>query len=358
MSRPAFPYDAAGPEHLWASAFPADAVVDPQGPVKFRLTKASRIASCGSCFAERIAVALQRYGMSYLVREPGPRGITRELAARYGYAPYSARYGNVYSSLQLSQLFERALGTFVPQELPWRDGAGGYRDPFRPRIQPDGFENAAQLEAERDAHLAAVRSLLEDVDVLIVTLGLVDVWCSRADGAAFPRCPGAGIGEFDDRKYEHRRLSVDDNVAELERAIALLRRVNPSARVLLSVSPVHLAATIGEPHIGRASTYAKAVLRVAVETVVRRHEHVDYVASYELATLPQPGEGAYAPDRRHVTDRTAERVVRSFFQNFFGFDADELAAGECENALATTRECDEDELLRLFAGNAVISPPG
>ncbi|HWT04347.1 MAG TPA: GSCFA domain-containing protein, partial [Xanthomonadales bacterium] len=105
--------------------------VDPQGPVKFGLAPSAKIASAGSCFAQRLAVRLQGMGLDYAVAERGGE-------------PYSARYGDVYTSRQLVQLLERALGRFDPLERAW-SAPGGYVDPFRPNVAAGTFASVAEL---------------------------------------------------------------------------------------------------------------------------------------------------------------------------------------------------------------------
>ncbi|MFX4975079.1 hypothetical protein ABTB64_19810, partial [Acinetobacter baumannii] len=81
------------------------------------------------------------------------------------YGVYSARYGNLYTAAQLLQTALRAYGRFVPEEDIWQLPDGGFADPFRPAIQPGGFASEAELRADREQHLAAVRHMFETLDV-------------------------------------------------------------------------------------------------------------------------------------------------------------------------------------------------
>ena len=298
-----FPYARLPKEQLWKRAVadcPADQL-DPQGSAKFRFDRAARIASAGSCFAQRIATRLRDQGYAYFVTEPG--------------GAYSARYGDVYTTLQLAQLAQRATGAFVPAEPAWTKD-GRFHDPFRPREPHDGFASVEELEAARATHLAAVRRLLVESDVFVFTLGLTETWCSRADGSAFPLCPGAGIGTFDDERYSFRNLGVDENVAALEEFLRLAWSLNPKLRVILTVSPVPLVATIEPHHVVQSSVYSKSVLRVAAETIRNRYEQVEYFASYEMIATPFAGIAGFKDDRREVRDDAVDRVMRSFFAAF------------------------------------------
>jgi hypothetical protein len=346
-----FPYDGIGPRQRWDRAV-AQAELDdfdPQGAVRFSFDRSTRFASAGSCFAQRIASSLRASPYRYVQAEPGPVWLDSQQRAAYGYAPLSARYGNVYTSLQLLQLLRRACGTFVPEDDAWALGEA-FADPFRPRIQPGGFESVELLRRDRAFHLAAVKRMFTELDVFVFTLGLTECWCARADGAAFPVCPGRGLGRFDPDRYELRNLDVADNVRYLTEFLRELRVVNPSAKVIFSVSPVAIAATMDAPHVLRASVYSKSVLRAAVETVVRQDPGTDYFASFELFSYAPCAVGLLEPDGRHVSPAGVERVMRMFYRHFLNAELPEPreAAPGRDPLAAEVTPCDEDTLLGLL----------
>ncbi len=349
MSDGRFPYDDLPPAQVWSEAFGRKRATDPQGAVRFALSRDTSIGSAGSCFAIRLAERLRAYGMNYYTAEPGPARLSPDLQVAYGYRPLSARYGNVYTFLQLEQLLARACGRFVPDVAAWRAADGTYVDPFRPHVQPTGFDSIGELEADRAAHLRAVRDMFAAIDTFVFTAGAIAVWCDKETGAAFPRPPGRSIGEFEAGRYELRELDVAENVAAFSSFLTELVGLNPNVRVILSVSPVHQIATTTHAHIGRASTYAKATLRVAAETIVRSSPRVDYFASYEIATLPREGPGAYLPDLRSVSNELVDDVMRSFFANYFALDVDDLHHAALPRTAFDVPPCDEAQVMLSIA---------
>jgi hypothetical protein len=352
-----FPYDGIAPYQDWRRAVadvPDRRTIVPQGPAKFTLAREARVASAGSCFAARVGERLRAVGLNYLVVEAGAE-------------PLSARYGDIYTALQLAQLLDRALGRFEPVERAWLTPSGALIDPFRPRAAPDGYATLEALEADRRAHLDAVRRMFLDLDVFIFTLGLTEVWTDVRDGAAFPSCPGRGRGYFDPDRYAWRNLGVAETSEQLERFLATLHEINPAAKVLFTVSPVHNAATMQPTHVVRASLECKATLKIAAETVARRHAFADYYASYDLVMQNVGGEPFFAADGRHVTDATADVVTRGFITHYFGENDGRYGAmpppeparaaarsGERATSLAFDRECDEDVLLELIHASEAV----
>ncbi|MDP9106518.1 MAG: GSCFA domain-containing protein [Candidatus Eremiobacteraeota bacterium] len=348
-----FPYDAIAAEQRWDRAVtdtPLDEL-DPQGATRFTFDRSTKFASAGSCFAQRVADSLRASPYRYLQAEPGPAWLDERQRTAYNYAPLPARYGNVYTSLQLLQLLRRACGTFVPDEDAWALDDGGFADPFRPRIQPGGFETVELLRRDRTFHLAAVQRMFRELDAFVFTLGLTECWTARSDGAVFPACPGRGIGRFDDARYEFRNLGVAENVEALTDFLRELRAINPSAKVIFSVSPVAVAATLDAPHVVRASVYSKSVLRAAAETVVRNDPATEYFASFELFSYGRAAASWFEPDGRHVTAAGIERVMRMFYRHFLNADVPpprDAASSAPRAPSAEVTPCDEDLLLGLL----------
>lgn len=288
--------------------------VDPVEPTALKLDKRTRVVTAGSCFAQHIARSLKANGYNYHVTEKAHALLDADTAAAFNYGTFSARYGNIYTSRQLDQLFDRAFGGFTPVDSVWEQG-GTYVDPFRPRIQPGGFASVEALTASRDVHFAAVRRALRELDVFVFTLGLTECWASRVDGAVFPLCPGTAGGVFDDDKYRFVNLTVDEVVADMTSFLGKLRRVNARSKVLLTVSPVPLVATATEGHVLNATTYSKAVLRVAAERL-RALPNVFYFPSFEIITGSFSRGRYYAPDAREVEEAGVKHVMSLFLKHF------------------------------------------
>lgn len=294
--------------------------IDPHLGSRHRIASTDRVASAGSCFAQRLTNALQDAGYNYLVTEPGPHFLSAEQKRRLGYGVYSARYGNIYSAGQLLQLFQRAYGSFATVEPLWRTPSGAYVDPFRLGIQRAGFVSEAECLADRATHLAAVRKMFETLDVLVFTLGLTEAWRSRIDGAVFSACPGSPLGgSFDPAVHEFHNFGVAEVVEHLDLFVHALAAVNPAARLVLTVSPVPLLATFEQRHVLQSTVYSKSVLRVAAEEIVRRYAHASYFASYEIVVGCGDAVGNFLEDRRTVSEAAVDHVLSCFHRQYTGF---------------------------------------
>ncbi len=301
------------------------------------------IATIGSCFAQHIARALRSLRYPVLDTEPAPRALTAESRQRFGFEVYSARYGNVYTARQMLQLFDRATGAFVPSDHAW-PLHGGFVDPFRPAIEPGGFDSVEAVAAEREGHLARVNELFSRAGVWVMTLGLTEAWVADADDAVFPLAPGVAGGTYDPARYRWVTFSFADVVADLEGFFGRVRSRNPAARFIVTVSPVPLAATASGQHVVVATMASKATLRAACAYVAGLFDFVDYFPAFEIIAGAQARGAYFAADARTVTATGAARVIEAFVQAYGLPAAEPLEAPAadvnvdvaCEEALLST----------------------
>ena len=351
-----FPYYSVPREARWGKVVAGHAPqdIDPHVNSRLHIGRTDKIASAGSCFAQRISEALQSSGYTYFVTEEGPPFLSAERKRELGYRVYSARYGNIYTVLQLLQLFRRAFGRFAPEEPVWQLADGKYVDPFRPSVQPGGFQSEEECLADRSSHLASVRRMFEEVDVFAFTLGLTESWISTIDGAVFPSCPGSALGGLHDpARHAFHNFSVSEVTGQLSSFVTELQAVNPKAQIILTVSPVPLLATYEPRHVLQATVYSKSVLRVACEEAVRQHSHVHYFGSYEIVTATGDSKSYFLDDRRAVSDTAVAHVIACFHRQFTGASAEERAAyvGAASAPVPTLTQpmCDEDLVMAALA---------
>ncbi len=324
----------------------ASADVDPVPEPPFRIEPNSRVVTAGSCFAQHVARHLRGLGLACFETEPAHPLLSAALAEAFGYGVYSARYGNIYTARQLLQLWRRATAAFVPAEDVWEGEGGRWFDPFRPTIQPDGFSSTREYHADRQQHFAAVRRAFSEMDVFVFTLGLTECWAARADGAVYPLCPGVAAGRFDAERHMLLNFTVDEVVADLRAFIEEVREINPRMKVILTVSPVSMAATASRQHVLMATTYSKAVLRVAAEQVSGLPD-VYYFPAYEIVSAA--GREYLADDRRSILEDGVRRVMSLFLRHVVDVAAVEPQEIVCDDFLQDGRAiidtlCDERRL--------------
>lgn len=313
------PYSRIKGYQLWRKGLAAVAAgkVDPVVRSNLKITRDSKVATAGSCFAQHISRTLSNNGFTYYVPEDGrDQSLSSDQLAPLNYGVFSARYGNIYTSKQLIQIFDRAYGKFSPLDSAWQRKDGRFVDPFRPLVAPDGYKELSEVKAAQDEHFHYVREMFEKLDVFVFTLGLTEAWRRKEDGAVFPLAPGVEAGLMDPMKYEFVNFETHDVTSDLECFIERLGEVNPRARIIFTVSPVPLVATYEDRHVLTSTTYSKAALRAAADYIVRRYPSCEYFPSYEIITGSYSRSSYFEEDLRGVRDEGVGHVMRLFMQHY------------------------------------------
>jgi len=317
------PYMGLSSYHFWKSepGIKNPHNFDPVVTAPFRISPEDRIVTAGSCFAQHVAKYLSQTGYNHHITEPAHPIFSDEIVRHYNYGMFSARYGNIYTTRQLKQLFLRAYDEFVPLDDYWLGTNGNYVDPFRPQIQPGGFASVEELREDREQHLFAVRKAMEELDVFVFTLGLTESWQNNQDGSIYPLAPGVAGGAFEETVYSFKNFSLSETETDLLFCLEFLKQKNPDCRILLTVSPVPLNATYEPRHVFVSTTISKAILRLAAERMTQIVPDCGYFPSYEIITSPHVRARYFAEDCRQVTLEGVEHVMGVFLKHFGTGDA-------------------------------------
>jgi hypothetical protein len=288
---------------------------DPVTSTRFMIGKDEKVATAGSCFAQHISNRLAKIGFNYFVPEDGAQ-LVDDQRKRLNYGVFSARFGNLYTTRQLLQLFQECFDGRTAAEATWQTADGRWVDALRPQITPGGYPTEAEVRSARAIHLTAVRRMFTECDIFVFTLGLTESWRSRADGTVYPVAPGVAGGSFDPARHEFVNFNVMEVMADLDEFLQRLKAINSQVKVVLTVSPVPLIATYEPRNVLVSTTYSKSVLRVAAEMAYRQYDWVEYFPSYEIITGNYNNSAYYEADYRGINTIGVDHAMRCFLTHY------------------------------------------
>lgn len=278
---------------------------------RWKLSPKARVFTAGSCFAQHIGRALKAAKIDVIDAETLPENLSNRLKNQYGYALFSARFGNIYTTRQMLQLMREAANEFTPA-LPIWESEHRYFDAQRPTVEPKGLDTPDQVRQHRQAHLSRVNIALLQTNVFIFTFGLTETWEHVETGTIYPTAPGTLAGHFDPKLFRFKNLSALDCYRDF-RAIRLrMKEMNPDCKFIITVSPVPLTATASGQHVEVATAASKASLRAACAMLVDEFEDVDYFPSYEIITSANARGIYFKPNKRSVTKKGVEAAMGMF----------------------------------------------
>jgi len=305
------PYKGVDQDKFWRSGVVEKHFYDYRLPPLGINLNNLKIATAGSCFAQHISRHLKTKSVEVLDLEPKPDWMDMSEQVKYGFGLYSCRYGNIYTVRQLLQLLQESQGERLPKDIIWSK-EGRFFDALRPSVTPNGHANSDEILLSRKYHLEKVRTLWEKLNVFVFTLGLTESWESIEDGTIYPTAPGTVAGVFDPNRYRFKNFSYPEIYEDLSLFYNGLRKLNPSAKVLLTVSPVPLTATASNKHILVANSHSKSILRAVAGQFSIDFKDVFYFPSYELITSPASRSVFYNPDLRTVNSFGVDYVMSNF----------------------------------------------
>ncbi len=168
-----------------------------------------------------------------------------------------------------------------------------------------------------DERKRMVRETLQRTDVLVLTLGLSEVWYDKKTGE--PLWRALTKRHYDPERHVFRVETLADTKRHLEKIEDIRRRHLPSLKIVYTVSPVRLTATFRPIAAIPANSVSKAILRAALDEFLRDHadlvnRELFYFPSYEI--VHDFFRHPFEEDHPHVANFVAAQVVQAFARNF------------------------------------------
>lgn len=348
------PYSDLPSKAFWKQAVASKSMFDITDlwQPKFDINKNHKVSTFGSCFAQHIGRSLKSRGFNWFITEKGPEHCSPDLLKAYNYGIFTARTGNIYTTSLLKQWCEWALGKrSVPEEYWLKDGR--YIDPFRPRIETEGFLSLDEMRRSQQETINCFRKSIVESNILVFTMGLTESWLNKLQGFEYPMCPGTVGGQFSESSHGFYNQDFAKVRENLLKSLELMKEVNPNLNVILTVSPVPLTATNSGKHVAVATMASKSILRAVAEDVSSANEFVDYFPSYEIINSPIFKGCFFEPNQRNVNPYGVNFVMDNFFKSIqTGAKSEvEVVPPSEENWFIENDEHCEEAVLASFGGN-------
>lgn len=286
---------------------------DVQHIPKFKISSSDKIMTIGSCFARNIERALKQMNMNVLSSfVPGMLGADNIVNK------YTSR--SILSDLQLAlsgrpltdEDFMRTI--YVNSQGLARNlafgGAGSAKG--------DALEEVLSTSRKFFEHLGNLR----EVDVAIVTFGLVETWYDQKNDIYLNIAPSPAEVKADPGRFAVHVLSYEEIRSDMIEIFKLItEKGKPGVKILATVSPVPLHATFRAQDCLQANMYSKSVQRAALEEALARFDNVHYFPSYEMVALAAPSIAWVDDDFRHVRPETVDRIMRKVITAYVGAEA-------------------------------------
>jgi hypothetical protein len=274
---------------------------------KFALSADDVFFCVGSCFARVVEFQLLYRGIR--VTSLALRGEPAE-------TPHSVNgmISKFTTASMLNEMHWSLAGVPFPDEALVADADPElYRD-LQLAQQP--FAVPLERARARRREVTAYFARLREATVVIVTLGLVEVWYDRLTGLHLNSAPTVDMVHRYPERFVVQTSEYAENRERLEEICDLLtEHGRPGLRLVVTTSPVPLHRTFAERDVLVANGYSKAVLRAVAGDVARARPNVEYFPAYELVTVSDRATAFFA-DQLHVSSAMQNLVGETFFEAF------------------------------------------
>lgn len=255
-----------------------------------QITHQSRLMSVGSCFSEHIGVRLSSAKFSVTMN---PHGI-------------------LFNPISIADSLTQIIDNYHFSES----------DIFFHNEKWQSFYHHGRFaKANKNDCLTAINSsihsahrTLQSLDFLLVTFGTANVFEYRKEGRVVANCHKVANSEF-----ERKRLQIHEITTAFEPILNTLKAINPTLKVILTVSPVrHIRDGLIE------NQRSKSTLLLSVEELVRRFDFVEYFPSYELLMDDLRDYRFYKADMIHPSTIAVDYVWQHFADAYFSENTKQL----------------------------------
>ncbi|WP_299873385.1 GSCFA domain-containing protein [uncultured Cocleimonas sp.] len=273
------------------------------------IDSSNQIFTIGSCFARNIELALK--AANFNVPSADVRFPEEELWQ--GTKLHSGLLNKYTPQSMLNELEYVFDNKYTADDFLIEVGNDEYIDLQLHSNQYVTFQRGLQRRAEiKDS----IKQFVNSADVIIVTLGLVEVWWDSKNKIYLNEAPSKKLVEKHKGRFYFETMSpecVFDNVAKI---IKLLKgNSKDNSWIMLTVSPVPLARTFRDKDVIIANMYSKSLLRVAAEIESDKNDFVEYFPSYESVMLSDR-QKLWKDDQIHLEYEAIKKITERVVQKY------------------------------------------
>jgi hypothetical protein len=255
----------------------------PAGVSSHTLTLADPVMTIGSCFADCMGQRLADTRVPVLA--------------------------NPFGTLYNPHSIHKALDYAVDDSPPPPDTYLQSRDVYLNYDFHSGLSDlngpALQNRIQHTVHIA--HQFLREASLLVITYGTAWVYTRNDTREVVANCHKQPAAQF-----TKSLLTPDAMVRSFEPLYRSLMHLNPSLRIVLTVSPVrHIKDTL------ELNSVSKSMLRVACHLLQEGYEQVAYFPAYEMMLDDLRDYRFYAADMIHPTPEAEDYIWQHFTDQYF-----------------------------------------
>src|SRR5690554_766961 len=248
-----------------------------------KITLGSKLLSMGSCFSTMIGDKLEERKFKVL----------------------NNPFGTIFNPVSLFQLLQRSLLDQQPDESLLLEHDQRYYHYTAHSDQTSSQKKQLLVNLIKKQSIS--RQFLAEASHIFITLGTAHVYELASSGQIVANCHKQPQSLFN-----KRLLSLEEMIISFKSFYGLLQEINPTADIILTVSPVrHIKDGIPDNQL------SKSILRVFTHEMTKACSQVSYFPRYELMMDDLRDYRYYKDDMIHPTPFAENYIWELFKQAYF-----------------------------------------
>lgn len=214
-------------------------------------------------------------------------------------------FGTTYNPVSIHKILRAALNNALPASHSYFENNGLYAhyDFHSDFSSPD--KEVVEHAIKNSIHTA--HEFLKTAHWIIITYGTAWVFKRNDTGDLVANCHKVPVQNFTKELLSEKKI-----LESFEGFYQNLKAVNPSCKIMLTVSPVrHIKDSI------QLNSLSKSILRVACNTLTELHQDVIYFPSYEIMLDDLRDYRFYKSDMLHPNADAEEYIWNKFSESLF-----------------------------------------
>jgi hypothetical protein len=248
-------------------------IVSPPKP-PFSISHKDRLVSIGSCFSENVGRYFERYKFDIDINP----------------------FGQQYNPGSIANAIDRLISgeQYSESDLVLHD------EQYHSFDHHSMFSRSSVVEALEVLNTSLQHSSqkLKDASILFLTFGTAHVFKSKDSGKVVSNCH-----KIPSSKFDFALMSVEDILTALSPSLESLWAINPTVKIVLTVSPVRYFAF---GHF--ENSVSKGHLFSVINELIRKYPQLYYFPAYEIVMDDLRDYRFFANDMLHPTAQAIEYV--------------------------------------------------
>jgi hypothetical protein len=252
-------------------------------PSKQKIQLKSGVFTIGSCFADAIGTRLAESKFSAIVNP----------------------FGTTYNPISIHKSILYAINNQLPEPHTY-----SIRDDIH--VNFDFHSDFSALDKGALSHaitdvIGASHYFLKSAQYLLITYGTAWVYAKQESGEIVNNCH-----KLPQSNFLKRLLSEAEINGSFDALYTGLKKFNPSAKFILTVSPVrHIKDTL------ELNSVSKSILRTACHSITKNYADTEYFPAFEMMIDDLRDYRFYAADMLHPTEEAENYIWQNFAERYF-----------------------------------------